>query len=226
MSSSRDAFRLLKSDGVRSDIEASTMLRKAILRLHSAGANSSREFAKAVEKLRLNASDTAIVARRWIDAAGQDVVLRWSLVYVLAAVRHEAYLDLLRGEAMRRPPERVRLPGKCEVSDSAELVIVMAIHGLEYLAQAGEDRAVDGLLEVIERQERKWLREPAARAVIRVRPELRQRVEELLPADERYVLTLREATMEDFSVRPGKARKSASPRQPSVAPPQLPSELP
>jgi hypothetical protein len=202
------------------------MLREAIHRLHSSAPNSSREFDKAVEELRRNVTDTAIVARRWIDAAGQDVVLRWSLVYVLAAVRHEACLDLLRGEAMRRPPERVRLPGKCEVSDSAELVIVMAIHGLEYLAQAGDDRAVDCLLKVVERQERKWLREPAARAVIKVRPELRQRVEELLPADERYTLTLREATMEDFSVRPTKARKSAPPRRPLVAPPQLPPELP
>jgi hypothetical protein len=203
------------------------MLREAIRHVHSAGTSSSGEVAKAVEELRRDARGTAILARRWIDRAGNDVVFRWSLVYVLAALRHEACLDLLRSEAMRRLPECVRPPGRCELSDSAELVIVMAIHGLEYLAQAGEDRAVECLLEVVERQNRKWLREPAAIAIIRVRPELRQRVEELLPADERYVLTLREATMADFSVRGAHVRNNTSRklRQRLGAPPKLPPKV-
>jgi hypothetical protein len=227
VSSSGDAFRLLKSHGAKSDDEASKLLQRAIRHLDNAGVSSSVELAKAIERLRRNASATAIVARRWLDAASQDAVFRWSLVYVLAVARHEAYLDLLRSEALRHPPKQVRLPGTCELSDSAELVIVMAIHGLEYLAQDGDDRAVESLLEVVRGQKRKWLREPAARAVVRVRPELKQRVEELLPADERYVVTLREATMEDFSVRGAEAQKKKSHkrRRPSPPPP-LPSGLP
>jgi hypothetical protein len=222
---SRDAFRLLISERETSDDKASAVLREAIRHLHSAGPDSAGAFANSLANLRRNAIDMANVAHRWIDAAGQDTTFRWSLVYVLAAVRHDACLDLLRSEALRRPPERTREAGRCELSDSAELVIVMAIRGLEYLAQAGEERAVECLLEVVERQEHKWLREPAARAVVRVRPDLERRVEELLPVNERYVLTLRAATMQDFSVQPDNVQKRASRRRRLEAPPQLPSEL-
>jgi hypothetical protein len=181
------------------DNETAWLLGQGIRTMHLAEEQGDREYSHVIRLLRADAHAAATVADIWIEAARDDPLLRWSLLYLLAEIEDTACLDVLRRQAMRQLPERVGEEGGCEqASDYEELVAVMAIEGLGRLAKAGTSEAVDALMQVVGRQDRKALRQPAAAAVLAARMGLRERVAELLPEDERYVLDLREATEADF----------------------------
>jgi hypothetical protein len=197
-----DVFRPGKGAQPPGDDETFWLLAQTLRLMHAPdNARVRREYEHVIRLLRQDASACVTAVGRWIDAAANDGLLRWSLLYILRDIQDEACLDLLRCQAMRQLPERIQRPGECEHSgDAEELVVVMSIGGLERLATAGNSDALAALLKVLECQDRKSLREPAAAALLRIQPELRRRIEELLPANEQHLLRLREATGDDLFV--------------------------
>lgn len=181
--------------------ENADRLALALRLMHWTDERAQHRYDEAVRGLTRDASAVAAAAEQWIEAAAEDPMLRWALLFVIADMRDALCLKLLRRQALRRAPQRVRREGVCEqAADFEEMVVVMAIAGLGALAEDGVGDAVDALLEVVAGQDRRSLRRPAAAALVAVSPQQRQRVCDTLPAEDRYVLDLRIATEEDLSV--------------------------
>jgi hypothetical protein len=196
-----DTLTVRESPGAPGDDETTWLLGQCIRLAHSAGQRSHDEYRNVIRLLLRDPRAAVVAVDRWIEAAPHDPMLRWSLLYVLAELEDGACLELLERQALRQMPERLRRQGVCEQSaDYEELVAVMAIEGVVRLAAAGDTDAVQALLRIITRQDRRSLRRPAAVGLVSVLPEFRQRVKELLPESEHYVLDLRPATPEDFRI--------------------------
>jgi hypothetical protein len=202
----RDTFEPEESGRLPIENELAWLLAQGIRAMHLAGEEGLREYAHVIRLLRTQPDGAADAGERWLALAQEDTMLRWSVLHVLAEIEDPRCLSAFRREALRRVPARVE--GACEQrSDNEELVVVMAIEGLARLAQAGDEQALNALMEVVEGQDRTCLRQPAAAAAIAAREDFRGRVVELLPEDERYVLDLRAANEEDLLVElAGEAR--------------------
>jgi hypothetical protein len=211
---------------------AGWLLAQAVRLMHPPGETGAREYAHVIRLLRKDVRETTEAAARALDAAAAGPMARWSVLYVLNDVEDAQCIELLRTHAMRRVQERVREPGVCEQpADLEELVSVMAIDGLGRLAEDGNNEAVEALLAVVREQDRRSLRQPAVAALLRTQPDLRKRIEELLPDEDAHVLDLREATEADFMIEVTEedlARKETRRREsrPKVPPAQRGVEAP
>lgn len=180
---------------------AAWLLVQAIRLMHAPGEEGTREYGHVIRLLRKDIRETLDAAAHALEAAAADPMLRWSVLYVLNDVEDARCLELLRAQATRRVQERIREPGVCEQpADFEELVAVMAIDGLGRLAEDGNKEAVEALLGVVREQDRRSLRQPAVATLLRAQPDLRRRIEELLPDEDAHVLDLREATEADFMI--------------------------
>jgi hypothetical protein len=158
---------------------AAWLLVQAIRLMHTPGEEGTREYGHVIRLLRKDIRETLDAAAHALEAAAADPMLRWSVLYVLNDVEDARCLELLRAQATRRVQERIREPGVCEQpADFEELVAVMAIDGLGRLAEDGNKEAT----------------------LLRAQPDLRKRIEELLPDEDAHVLDLREATEADFMI--------------------------
>lgn len=203
MATQRDSFQALPAVPAPSRNETSHAVSQALRMMHTVGERAEDDYEKAVRGLRAEAVVAVGEIARWLHAFAHDLTMRWSLLYLLGDVRHAACVDVLAPEAKRKLGPVVSDPDGCEQQvEVEEVVCVMAVEALGRLAGDGDARALGVLLDVVATQDRKSLRRPAALAVIAAKPELRTRVEEALPANERYVLDLRDATMRDLDVPP------------------------
>jgi hypothetical protein len=222
----RDFFELLPPVTFPTRNEISRIVRHAIQLMHTVGEDAEREYEQSVRRLRAEAVEAAAEIARSLHVFSHDLAMRWSLLYLLGDVRHAACVDVLAPEAKRELGQRVSQPGACvQRVDFEEIVCVMAIEALGRLASDGDVRALDVLVDVVATQDRRSLRRPAAVAVIDAEPRLRSRIAELLPAEDRYVLDLREATTADLVIPPPeqpqrKKRGSHSPPNRPFPPPQ------
>jgi hypothetical protein len=209
----RDFFELLPPVTFPTRNEISRIVRHAIQLMHTVGEDAEREYEQSVRRLRAEAVEAAAEIARSLHVFSHDLAMRWSLLYLLGDVRHAACVDVLAPEAKRELGQRVSQPGACvQRVDFEEIVCVMAIEALGRLASDGDVRALDVLVDVVATQDRRSLRRPAA-------------VAELLPAEDRYVLDLREATTADLVIPPPeqpqrKKRGSHSPPNRPFPPPQ------
>lgn len=208
----RDAFAPARPDRITRG-RSTWLLRKSLEMIHQPGAEDDRQ-----EVLKLLGSvlpDVLETAGRWLDDHDADPMARWSVVYVLGQLGDERTLELLERQALRRLPDRRIEPNVCEhVGDAEELVSVMAIAAAGDLARAGVGSAVDLLVRVVAEQDRKSLRRPAVTELLSIDPDLRGRVAESLPDDERYLVELRTAAEDDVRLEvPERAEGKRPPRQ-------------
>lgn len=199
--SEHDTFEPLEPVRPPADDESTWLLGQALRLMHSTGESAEREYTHVIRLLRADAQRATTVAARLIEAAADEPMLRWSILHMLTDIEDATCLDVLHRQASRQLPERIRQEGGCEqLADYEELVAIMAVEGLGRLAAAGNHEAIEALREVVARQDRKSVRRPAAAALVAAQPDLRARVEQMLPEGERYLLGLREGTEDDLTV--------------------------
>ena len=195
-----DAFDAAPPMRVPVDNETGWLLARGIRAIHLTGDEAERDSAHVIGLLRRDPRAAAEVVEQWIDQSAGDASLRWSLLYLLSEIGDSACRDLLGRQALRRIQEGATARGRCEQeSDFDELVSVMAIEGLGRLAKAGDAESVSLLTQVVERQERRSLRQPAVAALLAAGV-ARANIERVLPERERYLLGLRDANEDDLRV--------------------------
>ena len=199
--SEHDTFEPLEPVRPPVDDESTWLLGQGLRLMHSTRESAEREYTHVIRLLRADAQRATTVAASLIEAAADDLMLRWSLLHMLTDIEDAACLDVLHRQASRQLPERIQQEGGCEqLADYEELVAIMAVEGLGRLAETGNREAVQALTEVVAHQDRKSVRRPAAAALVAARPDLRARVEQMLPEGERHLLGPRQATEEDLTV--------------------------
>jgi HEAT repeat protein len=211
MRSSKTATCDTKGDGVTADrVTAETARRhfdadatswlvgEAIARLHSEDLEGQGGFKRAVE-LMARVGSTAAVGAILDVAPGDDVPLRWSLLYVLAETGDPEAARLFARAAME-PIHGERDRVGCESAyDGEVLVRTMAIEGLGRLAE--RDSGLLGLLyEVLKAQPERALRVEAVKAILAVAPDEAERLRETLPEDLHFALRLKQARAQTLAV--------------------------
>lgn len=195
-----DAFVPLPAPSRRVDDDADRLLVLALHLMHTAGDANSRQYADVIRRLRDQPAEAATIVQRWINAAPDQPLVRWSLLHILTVIEDPACLKTLLREARRRRPAPPAAKGVCEQpSDTEATVGIMAIEGLCRLASNGNQEAIAGLIDVLKQHRRRSLRRPAARAVLAVRPDRRGDLEQILGTD-RLLLNLRPAGRTDLVV--------------------------
>lgn len=183
------------------DSETGWLLAQGIRAIHLSGDDAERESAYVIRLLRRDARAAADTAEHWIGLNSSDASLRWSLVYLLSEIEDIACRDSLSRQALRQIPKDAAVNGRCEqASDYEELVAVMAIEGLGKLAKSGDSKSANVLKQVVARQKRRSIRQPAVAALLAAGTVSHASVERLLPKGERHLLRLREANDEDLHV--------------------------
>jgi hypothetical protein len=190
------------------------LLERALYAIHS-----GYDVEEVVAALQADEGAVVGTASRWIDAArASDPVLAWSLLYAtdLAELGSDEVVDLYEREGLR-PIEPGR-EGACWThADLDQLVAVQASEALGRRAAAGDGRALDALLRIVEGQPMVAVRVAAARAAQDAVPDAAARLEVLL-GDDAECLRWEVVSFESLVVDAVEERDERR-REPRVEPP-------
>ena len=181
--------------------KADWALQQAVRALHSLDERAPAEYRMAVSVLSDDPSGALAAAERALEHAETDPMLRWSVVNVIGGMRSDDTVSFLHRQSVRDLGE-FQPEGGCEQPVDVEiLVAVMAVEGLQGLAENGNKDAIDALVDVITRQPERAVRDAAVRAAIAARPKLAEKLAEVLGND-RGLLDTRAATAVDLTADP------------------------
>ncbi len=175
-------------------------------------------YLRVVEVLRRCGKDLLeTVIGLFRGAKSGDAALRWNLLYVLGDAGDGGAADFLLRTALERLPEADPDQG-CEGDRDAEmLVCTMAVHALHRLAGRHPEISEALLKLVTERPARPILIE-----AVKVANDLglKEKVRELLPKEDHWILDIRRARTEEVFAEPeredGKERGFTPPRKGSL----------
>jgi hypothetical protein len=210
---------------------AGQLLEQFLFASGQAGEEAEQAYREALEKLRGRAEEVLVeVARAEAASEEEDYPARWALTHAAAELRHPAALAFLKNLVLTPiPPERRQDP---HASSTAEEMILRttAIDGIGYLAAEGDEKALETLFEVLQLP---WIstRRAAVQAILGSPEgsELRERLEELLPAEHRFLLDLKRVHASDvpqISHPERQLKEEARKREEKAAMPRLPGESP
>lgn len=204
------------------------ILSKTLALLHAADEEGVRSYRALIEELRGSAaayvSEIAAVDERVPTDA---YPLRWSLRHILADLEHPSAVDFLLEDATREMPIiRGDEEGQgCEPMEEGELLLaVMSVEGLARLQVVDRALAQETLAAVAERQGHVAVRGAAVHALLVLAPEWRERLEEILPERQRWLLERRLAAPEDVTANRDEMDLRAAPKSPLRRGPQLPED--
>ena len=201
------------------DISATAWLvGEAVRYLNTADKEGELAYQRVVEVLRCRGKDLlGTVVGLFRKVKSGDTALRWNLLYVLGDAGDEGVADFLIRTALEQLPEANPDQG-CEGTRDAEmLVCTMAVQALRRVI--GRHPEISGALFKIvsERPARPILIE-----AIKVANELgfKEKVRELLPKEDHWILDIHRARIEEFFVEPeredGKERGFTPPKTSSL----------
>jgi hypothetical protein len=131
----------------------------------------------------------------FFQVKGGDTTLRWNLLYVLGDVGDENATDFLVGAALKPLPEKKGGEG-CESDQDMEMLVSTgAVHALHRVATR-HPQAADHVLKIISERPA----QPILIEAVKVAAELglRERVQELLPKEDHWILGIRRARPQEF----------------------------
>jgi hypothetical protein len=194
------------------------LLGEAVRYLNTADKEGEAGYARAVEVLRNCGTDVLETVNgifRQVKAG--DTTLRWNLLYVLGDAGERSAADFFVRTALHKLPEAVEEQGCQSARDMEMLVSTMAVHAVQKLAVRYPETS-EALLHIIsKRPERAILIE-----AVKVASELglRDRVEKILPEEDRWILDIRKARREEIVAEPeredGKERGFTPPKSGSL----------
>ena len=168
--------------------------------LNTAGKESELAYQRVIESLRLCSKDVVkTVTGIFRQAKLGDAPLRWSLLYVVGDAGDASAADFLVHTATRKLPEAREEEG-CESGRDAEMLVsTMAVHALQRVARRHPDVS-DQLLAVVSARPAR----PILIEAVKVGGELglTDKIRELLPEEERWILDIRRARTEELIAEP------------------------
>ena len=186
--------------------------------LNAADKEGELAYLRVVEVLRRCSKDlleTVIALFR--QAKSGDAPLRWSLLYILGDAGDGGAADFLIHIALQRLPEANPDQG-CEGARDAEmLVCTMAVHALHRVAGRHPEIS-EALLKIVSGRPAR----PILIEAIKVANELglKEKVRELLPKEDHWILDIRRARTEELFAEPeredGKERGFTPPQKGSL----------
>jgi hypothetical protein len=197
------------------DVSATTwLIGQGVRYLNTAEKEGELAYLRVIELLRLYGKDVAeAVAGLFHQANSGDIPFRWSLLYILGDAGDGSAADFLVHTALKQLPE-VKPDEGCEGTRYAEmLVCTMAVHALQQVARRHSEVSEQLLKIVSERPVRPILIE-----AVKVAGELglKEKVRDLLPKEEHWILDIRQARTEELFAEPeredGKERGFTPPK--------------
>gem|GEM_PF-1977106 len=221
--SPRQGDRLGLGDPMRPFGDSTTgwLLSQAMHGMHAVDAQGRHAYRQAVAALRERSGELLATLKQIEDRLSPDSYLvEWSLHYILADLEDPALIPTLVATAVRKVAERNRDMQACErPEDSQVLVQIMAVEALERLVKREKQQAIRALLEVVEAQPHLAVRQPAVQTLLQADPTLAEKLRELLPEGQRFILDLKRVPVEYLNApihpaefRPCPARPGAAPR--------------
>jgi hypothetical protein len=172
------------------------LLGQAVRYLNTAGKEGEFEYARVVEILRRCSGDLPeAVTGIFLQVKGGDTTLRWNLLYVLGDAGDESAADFLVGAALKPLPEKKDGEG-CESDQDMEMLVSTgAVHALHRVATR-YPQAADHVLQIIAKRPA----QPILIEAVKVAADLglRERVQELLPEEDRWILDIRRALPQEL----------------------------
>jgi HEAT repeat protein len=204
---------------------AGILLQNALQLMNAFGEDAEERYKEVLEALRANAADVmAELASASNTCYEDDYPFRWALTHLAAELRSPAALPYLRNVVLTPiPPERSKSPDSFSTVAEETIIRTTAIEGVQYLAEAGDDEALQALLSFV-RVPSFSIRRAAVQGVLATKEgeQYRDRLAELLPPDQRFILDLRRSDVREVqqieaperTLRPGARDKTAAPRIP------------
>ncbi len=186
---------------------------EAVRHLHGEGKEAELYYQRAIELLRgqKDAADAIVRLAQQVDR--DDTGVRWSLLHVLGDIGHAHAAGFLVESALARLPEHDPKQGCESPRDSHVLVATMAVEALQRVATANREVA-DAVLKVVSAQPERSILIEAVKAAVALGQ--RDRLHELLPKDDHWMIDLRRARVEEVHAEPeredGKERGFTPPR--------------
>jgi hypothetical protein len=208
-----------------SESPAGILLQNALLLMNAYGDDAEERYKQALEALRASAGDViAELASASNSCHEDDYPFRWALTHLAAELRHPAALPYLRNTVLTPiPTERSRAPESFSTVAEETIIRTTAVEGVQYLAEQGDQDALQALVSFV-RLPSFSIRRAAVEGVLATREgeQYRDRLVDLLPQDQRFILDLKRVDVREFhqiqspqsTLRPGASDKSPSPRIP------------
>ena len=168
--------------------------------LNTADKEGELAYLRVVELLRSCGKDLQeTVIGLFRQAKSGDAPLRWNLLYVLGDAGDAGAVDFLARTALKQLP--IANPDQeCEGARDAEMhVCTMAVHALHRIAQRHPE-ASEALLKVVSARPAR----PILIEAVKVAGELglREKVRDLLPKEDHWILDIRRARTEEVFAEP------------------------
>jgi len=190
------------------------LLGQAVRYLNTADKEGELAYTRAVELLRRCGNDlleTVVGLFRQVKSG--DTALRWNLLHVLGDAGDPGAADFLVYSALKQLPEAKEGAGCESDRDMEMLVSTMAVHALQKVAVRFPEVSRSVLKIVSEKPVRPILIE-----AVKVASQLglKDEVRKILPAEQHWILDIRQARIEEFFADPqrqdGKERTFTPPR--------------
>jgi hypothetical protein len=190
------------------------LIGQGVRHLNTADKEGELAYQRVVELLRRGADDLLDTVAALLRAQTGDAPLRWCLLHILSDAADAKAADFLLDAALEKLPERTPDEG-CEGLRDAELLVrTMAVHGLRRIAGRHREAAEHLIRFIAQRPDRAILIE-----AVKLAGELRltEKVREILPKEQHWMLDIRRARTEEVFVEPeredGKERGFTPPRR-------------
>jgi hypothetical protein len=219
-----DLFHLRNQEPSLERTPGSWLIAQGIRHLHAVDEAGIQAYRHVVELLKARDDAPKLVAEALAAADTHDIPLRWALLYLLADLEHPSAADVFLGAASQtlpKAPERGQ--GCTTIRDWEVLVRTMAIAGLARVP-ARDERVEKGLFTLLRKLEEPALRVEVVKALLKIDTKNGERIREILPDDQRFMLYLRRAEERELMVeidrQDGKDKLARAPRidQPRTAP--------
>ena len=165
--------------------------------MNAGGEDADEKYRVALEELR-KYPDEIIVAIAQIEACGEhEYPLRWGLVYAATQMNHDAALPFLRHIVLTPiPPERSRTPHSYSTVGQETVLRTTAVEGVGRLAAMGNERALQSLFDFLSLASIS-IRRASVQAILAVDEQLRDRIAEYLPPEQRFLLDIKPQVVTD-----------------------------
>lgn len=186
---------------------------EAIRHLHGEGKEAELAYRRAIELLRTRDDASQEVIRIAASVRPDDIDMRWSLVHVLGEVGDLRSAGYLFESAIARLPDHDPTIGCEGPRDNAVLIATMAVEALHSVAAANKEVG-DLVLKLVSAHPAQQILIEGVKAAVALG--LRDRVVEILPKEDHWMLDLRRARVEELQAEPeredGKERGFTPPR--------------
>jgi hypothetical protein len=186
---------------------------EAMRHLHCDGKEAELYYQRAIELLRRQKDATEVIVQLAHQVARDETGVRWSLLHLLGDIGHGDAAGFLVESALARLPDHDPTQGCQSVRDEHVLVATMAVEALQRLAWVNPEVA-EGLLKIVSARPERPVLVEAVKAAVALG--LRDRLMELLPKDDHWMIDIRRSRVEELHAEPeredGKERGFQPPR--------------